>query len=120
VNEFDHRPDTELGDALRELLSPVDNAAFVRRVMDRVPPVIVTESAWEILGAWARPGVAAAVAVLAAVTFWMSREPRTEFAAAGEGLVAAAETVNAQTLLGPSTVPEFRVEMVMGEERVNE
>jgi hypothetical protein len=120
VNEFDHRPDSELGDALREMLSAPDDAAFVRRVMDHVPPVIARETWWEILGAWARPGVAAAVAVLAAATVWMSQEQRSEVVAAGEGLVAAAETVTAQTLLGAGAMPEFRVEMVMGEERVNE
>jgi hypothetical protein len=65
--------------------------------------------------------VAAAVALLAAVTMWMSREqPRSEISAAGESTMAAAETASAQTLLGAVTVPEFRVELVLGEERVNE
>ena len=120
MNEFDHRPDPNVGEALRELLTAPDNAEFVRRVMGRVPQTLGGESWLEVLGSWARPGVAAAVAVITAATVWMSREQRAEFGMAGEGLVAAAETVTAQTLLGASMVPEFRVEMVLGEERVNE
>jgi hypothetical protein len=119
MNEFDHRPDQVLGDALREILTPGDNAAFARRVMERVPQFVAGESWWEVLGAWARPGVAAAVAVLAAATVWMTRE-QAERGTTGESLVAAAETITAQSLLGAGPVPEFRVDMVLGEERVNE
>ena len=120
MNEFDHRPDPIVGEALRELLSSTDDAAFARRVMDHVPQVIARESWWEVLGAWARPGVAAAVAVLAAATVWMYQEQPAELGMAGGGLVAAAETVTAQALLGNGAIPEFRIEMVLGEERVNE
>ena len=120
MNEFDHRPDSIVGEALRELLTAPDDAAFARRVMDHVPQVIAGESWWEVLGAWARPGVAAAVAVLAAATVWMYQEQPTDFGTAGGGLVAPAETVTAQALLGTGTMPEFQIEMVLGEERINE
>ncbi|UCG86976.1 MAG: hypothetical protein JSW71_00030 [Gemmatimonadota bacterium] len=61
---FDHRPDRELGKALRTALSGQDEAAFVKRVMARVSELQEGGSIgllwWEVLGAWARPGLAAA------------------------------------------------------------
>src|SRR5258706_16398178 len=103
MNEFDHRPDAIVGEALREILSAPDDAAFARRVMDRVPQVIAGESWWEVLGGWARPGVAAAVAVLAGAADWMAREPRSEMAAGG-GPGGAGQTVTPPNLLGAGPV----------------
>jgi hypothetical protein len=119
MNEFDHRPDQDLGNALRDLLSAPDDAAFATRVMERVPQTIVRETPFGILGEWARPGLAAAVAALVAMTVWLSGQPAQEFVATVDEAVAA-ESLSAQTLLASEVVPEFRVEMVMGEERVNE
>jgi len=73
---FDHRQDRELGDALRSALSGRDEAAFVESVVasaallqDRVDD----GGEWlEILGAWARPGLAAAaIGMAAAATLWI-------------------------------------------------
>jgi hypothetical protein len=74
---FDHRPDRELGKALRETLSGHDEEVFVRRVMARVTEVQngVTGAGewWEVLGTWARPGLAAAAIGLAVgATIWIS------------------------------------------------
>ena len=77
VSPFDHRQDRELGDALRSALSGRDEAAFVQSVLanaallqDRVDD----DGDWlDILGAWARPGLAAAaIGMAAAVTLWWS------------------------------------------------
>lgn len=67
---FDHRPDPELGAALRHALDPPrnDQAAFVARVMARYDGALAaaTVPTWEVLAAWGRRGIAlAAAAVLA-------------------------------------------------------
>jgi hypothetical protein len=67
---FDHRPDPELGAALRRALDPPrdDQAAFVARVMARYDGALAaaTVPTWEVLAAWWRRGIAvAAAAVLA-------------------------------------------------------
>lgn len=66
---FDHRPDPELGAALRAALDPHgagDQSAFVARVMaqydsalDRAPIPML-----EVLASWFRPGLGVAVAAL--------------------------------------------------------
>ncbi len=119
MNEFDHRPDPVLGETLREALTAPDDAAFVRRVMAQVPQTIVYESWWEVLGEWARPGIAAAVVAIAAATVWLSGQPALEQASLDE-TAAVAETLSAGTLVASGALPEFQVELVLGEERVNE
>ncbi len=74
---FDHRPDRALGNALRETLSGHDEEAFVRRVMARVTEiqngVTVGGDWWEVLGSWARPGLAAAaIGLVLAATVWIA------------------------------------------------
>ncbi|MBI4503491.1 MAG: hypothetical protein HY700_20315 [Gemmatimonadetes bacterium] len=120
MNEFDHRPDEVLGDALRDALTAPDDPGFVRRVRDRIPQPIVGESWWEVLGEWARPGVAAAVAVLAAVTVWLAEARPADPTLAEETTVTPAETLSAGTLVSAAALPEFRWQLVLGEERVNE
>jgi hypothetical protein len=64
---FDHRPLRDLGAALREFLQPLDNQDFVDRVMavarvgDRS---LFRGDGWEVLSGWARPGLAAAAAII--------------------------------------------------------
>jgi hypothetical protein len=120
MNDFDHRPDRVLGDALREALSATDDAAFARRVVDRMPSVLAGESWWEVLGGWARPGVAAAAAILVAVSVWLSGQRSTDTASPETVATAAETTLTAGTLLASRVLPEFQVEMVLGDERVNE
>lgn len=59
---FDHRPDPELGAALRHALGPGDEAAFVARVMAGYDATLteVAVPMWEVLAGWARPAIAAA------------------------------------------------------------
>jgi hypothetical protein len=63
---FDHRPDPELGAALRRALDPPrgDEAAFVGRVMARYDGALAaaTVPTWEVLAAWSRRGIALAAA----------------------------------------------------------
>lgn len=69
---FDHRPDPELGAALRAALEPkADRAAFVARVMAGYDGALerATIPTWEVLAGWFRPGVAAAIAALVAGFF---------------------------------------------------
>ena len=77
ISPFDHRQDRELGDALRSALSGRDEEVFVQSVVasaallqDRVDD----GGEWlEILGAWARPGLAAAaIGMAAAAILWWS------------------------------------------------
>ncbi|UCD24124.1 MAG: hypothetical protein JSW51_14030 [Gemmatimonadota bacterium] len=75
VSPFDHRPDRELGKALRSVLTGADEEAFVQRVMTRVAEMHAGGYAglawWEVLDTWARPGlVAAALGLIAGVMIW--------------------------------------------------
>ena len=66
---FDHRPDPELGAALRAALDPkTDHAAFVARVMAGYDEALerATVPTFEVLASWFRPGIAAAAAALLA------------------------------------------------------
>jgi hypothetical protein len=77
VSPFSHRQDRELGDALRSALSGRDEAAFVQSVVASAALLqnrVDAGGDWlEILGAWARPGLAAAaIGMAAAATLWWS------------------------------------------------
>jgi hypothetical protein len=69
ANPFDHERDIRLGEAIRNYLEPADHAGFVRAVMLQVRSA---DSSWEVLGRWARPGVAAAVAFLLGGALWFA------------------------------------------------
>src|SRR5258705_97684 len=66
---FDHRPDPELGAALRAALDPKDDQkAFVARVMAQYDRALdrATVPTVDVLASWFRPGIAAAAAALIA------------------------------------------------------
>ena len=65
---FDHRPDPELGNALRAALDPGDQPGFVARVMSNYDRALeqATVPTWEVLASWFRPGLAAAIVALIA------------------------------------------------------
>jgi hypothetical protein len=72
TSPFDHRPDTELGSALRQALDAGDDAAFVRGVLaalDGMQPVAGPGQWWTVLTAWARPGLVAAMLLIAVAAF---------------------------------------------------
>lgn len=66
---FDPGQDRELGDLLREALTPSGNAEFVSRVLARLP---AAGSFWDVLAGWARPGIAAAILLTAALGYWLA------------------------------------------------
>lgn len=83
---FDHRPDPELGAALRRALDPPrdDPAAFVAGVMARYDEALAaaTVPTWEVLAAWSRRGIALAAAAAVLIGFLVGRalqapEPET-------------------------------------------
>jgi hypothetical protein len=73
TSPFDHRPDPELGDALQSALSAYDEAGFVRRVVAAADADLGagTGPFWQVLGAWARPALVAALLVVAVAGFWL-------------------------------------------------
>ncbi len=72
---FDHRPDPELGEALRRVLDAGDDAEFARRVVAAAEPLLAigarSENWWDVLSAWARPAMAAALTLAAVATGWL-------------------------------------------------
>jgi hypothetical protein len=69
-SEFDHAPDPALGAALREVLDVSDDPAFVHRVTARLG---TSDTWWQVLGTWARPGMVAALLLVAAGGFLFGR-----------------------------------------------
>jgi hypothetical protein len=66
---FDHRPDPELGAALRAALEPKDDQkVFVARIMAQYERALdrATVPTLDVLASWFRPGIAAAAAALIA------------------------------------------------------
>ena len=64
---FDHRPDPELGAALRAALEPKDDhSAFVARVLAQYDNAFDRSSVamFDVLASWFRPGLVAAAAAL--------------------------------------------------------
>jgi hypothetical protein len=64
---FDHRPDPELGAALRAALEPKhDHSAFVARVLAQYDHALDRSSVamFDVLASWFRPGLVAAAAAL--------------------------------------------------------
>lgn len=63
---FDHRPDPELGAALRAALEPENQGAFVARVMAQYDDALDRSSiaTIDVLASWFRPGMVAAAAAL--------------------------------------------------------
>lgn len=93
---FDHRPDPQLGDALRAALEPENHAAFVARVMANYDRALeqATVPTWEVLASWFRPGVAVAVALIAGFVF-------------GQAMLTPApiDTASIETAMAPAEGP---------------
>src|SRR6266566_3281610 len=76
---FDHRPDPELGAALRAALEPKDDhAAFAARVMAQYERALgrASVATLDVLASWFRPGIAAAGACLVRYRDGAARRPR--------------------------------------------
>jgi hypothetical protein len=88
TSPFDHRPDSELGDALRSALSAPDDAGFARRVVAAADAELGVGAGpyWQVLGAWARPALVAAMLVIALAGFWLGVALQRAPVAAGNGV----------------------------------
>jgi hypothetical protein len=109
---FDHRPHPELGALLREALTADDEQAFAARVLAAAQQRSAYDPPWwQVLGAWARPGVAAALALLAGATIWYANaSSRNEADTTLEDvLLAAAEPATPPFLSATIAPPTFDV-----------
>jgi hypothetical protein len=73
---FDHRPDPELGAALRAALEREDDQpAFIARVMARYDETLerATLPTWEVLASWSGRGIAAALVAAVIGGFLLGR-----------------------------------------------
>jgi hypothetical protein len=108
---FDHRPDEEIGSALRELLSAGSDAVLAARITAAAASVYGRGGVlWsEVLGGWARPGVAAAAVLALAATLWTataSSQPEPEVTLE-DALRPVAESVAPPVLVAATTEPEL-------------
>ncbi len=107
---FDHRSDVELGGVLREALAPGDERAFTGRVLAaaqaRYGAGAPEDEWWHVLGTWARPGLAAALALAAGATIWLARaSTRGEVEVTLEEVFRATAEATAPPLLVASGAP---------------
>ena len=109
MSPFDHRQDAELGRALQRALAVPDDAAFVRRVIaaaDQVYGDVAPGQWWSVLTAWARPGLVAAMLMVAAAAFWLGLWVGTR--GAGSNMASFSDPL--QTESEHLTVPALLVE----------
>jgi hypothetical protein len=108
---FDHRPDAELGAALREALAAEGEPAFVARVVEAAARMGLGSGRatwWWVLETWARAGVAAALLLVAGATIWFSRaSSKAQEATLEEVFLAAAERVAPSFPASSSSPPSF-------------
>ena len=104
---FDHRPDPELGALLRQVLDPGGEDAFLGRVLSAAGRVQAgVPAAWQVLGGWARHGVAAVLVGLAAATiWWASASTRNEAEPSLEEVFLASAEPVAPPFLTATTAP---------------
>lgn len=114
TSPFDHRPDAELGAALRAALAPDDDAAFARRVTAAAERVwgstLPGVAWWSVLTDWARPGLAAALVVVAVATFWLGRVAAAGPVGAvplGDPLRSSSVELTLPTLLAEPLAPDL-------------
>lgn len=117
MSPFDHRPDADLGRALRKALTPAGDAAFAQRVMAAAEVVYGERSPdqwWTVLTVWARPGLVAAMLIIAAVAFaagiWVGQNAGAQSAAtAMDPLRTDSEQLVVPSLLTANQAPDVDV-----------
>jgi hypothetical protein len=112
---FSHRPDRELGRVIREALTTEGGQEFVDGVMAQAHRQaelgIESRTSWEVLGAWARPGLVAAVLLTIAALFG-AREvapPAVNEATIDDAISQAEEAPEQTTLLLSPDPPDADV-----------
>lgn len=116
---FDHRPDPALGSALREILTPDDHRTFVNRVVRRAQLQFMTgmsPQTWvELLSAWARPGIAAALLLVAVgVAGHLKRAERPVQVTLEDTLSEVPQTVESTSFLVSTEPPDFDLILASG------
>ena len=116
---FDHRPDLALGSALRDLLTPEDHRAFVNRVVRSAQLQFMyglTPRNWfDVLGAWARPGIAAALLLVAlGVAGHLNRGDDAVHVALEDTLSEVPVTVESASLLVSPDPPNYDLILASG------
>lgn len=119
---FDHRPDPRLGSALREVLTPEDHRAFVNRVVRSAQLQFMngmsTRSWFELLSAWARPGIVAALVLVAiGLAGHLKRERGPLPMALEDALLEVPETVESTSFLVSADPPNFDLILASGIDR---
>jgi hypothetical protein len=117
TSPFDHRPDAELGRHLRDALAAPDEGAFVRRVMasaDRAYGETLPGQWLGVLTSWARPGLVAAMLVVAALAFWAGlevgrSEPVAGFATLADPLSDDSSRADVPALLAEREAPNVDI-----------
>lgn len=108
---FDHRPDPELGALLREALASGGEGGFVDGVLAAAARTGYGSPGawWQVLGTWARHGLAAALVALAGATiWWVNASPGNEADASWEEVfLASAEAVAPPFLTATTAPPSF-------------
>ena len=108
---FDHRPDPELGAALRGALDPNDDQkAFVARVMAQYERALdrATVPTIDVLASWFRPGIAAAAAALIA-GFLLGRTVLAPAPASIDAAMALVDGAGLAALVTASDPPDASV-----------
>ncbi len=108
---FDHRPDPELGAALRAALDPRDDQkAFVARVMAQYERALdrATVPTVDVLASWFRPGIAAAAVALIA-GFLLGRTVLAPAPASFDTAMAPSEGPGLAALVTASDPPDASV-----------
>ena len=113
---FDHNPDTELGDALRELLSADAESQFVGKVVaaaEQVYGEVAPARTISVLVEWARPGLVAAMLLLALGAFslgiWVGRTGAVAEATLGDPLAPDADQPSVPALMAGQEEPDWDV-----------
>jgi len=115
----DDRPDREIGDALRPLLSPTSGTAarsgnywegLEQRIMQRI--VEERSSPWSVLAAWTRPAAIAAALLLAAASVALT-QMRHEDAAVAYGAIAEEQFSVAEPSAPPAAGADVTVRMLL-------
>lgn len=111
---FDHQPDRELGAALEAALSASDDRAFADQVAAAAERLYGEVAApwWSVLTSWARPGLVAAMVLIAAAGFWLGVQarggsnPAEAIPGLGDPLVAGASALSVPALLAGQQAPD--------------
>jgi hypothetical protein len=118
---FGHEQDQELGEALKALLSGDDEVGFVQRVLARVSEIpngfVLRLTWWEVLGAWARPGlVAAGLGLALGATIWLSGfgSGPVQTTVLGDPLEPPDDSVFPAALLAQGEPPDLNEILVIG------